>query len=556
MAEFESLQAGDPPQVGPYRIEARLGMGGMGCVYLGRSRSGRAVAVKVVRPELAGDREFQRRFSREVAVARTVNGFFTAGVVDADPTGSPPWLVTAYVPGISLAEAVTEHGPWPERSVLALGTGLAEALSSIHEAGVVHRDLKPSNVLLAADGPRVIDFGISVALEGTMLTQTGQAVGTPGFMSPEQLTGAPVGRAGDVFCLGAMLAFTATGAGPFGTGQWQALAYRTVYEEPNLDALPPRLRAVVAPCLAKQPEQRPSVAFLLEELADRATDAGVVGDVFTQALWLPESVAHDVQGRATSPQPTLMTTGATAVTGHPAPEVIPVRPPRADGTARLPEQAPGGPMPPMPPSTGDRLRQHGPATAVVEKSDDATKRRASNHHAPRLPAVPHGHQTSADFVETARQSVEPEPGRLPAEKMPQGVKIARASLYVQAALMAVTAFGVAGLTGEGVSLALGLLPFAVFLGVLASCCASRRGWVRTITRTFEGIICVIHLITLLIVHDWYLGINAVMGVIGSVGMGLIGAITVIVGLSRRDAATWFTHRAHHDAPRRRSRTVR
>lgn len=540
MAGFEALQAMDPPQVGSYRIEARLGMGGMGCVYLGRSRSGRAVAVKVVRPELAGDREFQRRFSREVAVARTVSGFFTAGVVDADPTGSPPWLATAYVPGTSLAEALAEHGPWPEMSVLALGAGLAEALSSIHEAGVVHRDLKPSNVLLAADGPRVIDFGISVALEGTMLTQTGQAVGTPGFMSPEQLTGAPVGPAGDVFCLGAMLMFTATGVGPFGTGQWQALAYRTVYEEPNLDALPPGLRAVVARCLAKQADQRPPVTELLEELADRATDAGMVGDVFTQAMWLPESVAHVVRTRTASPQPTRA--GVTVVTGNPAPEAVPVRPPLTDATARRPEPASGGPMPPMPPSTGDQLQQHRAATAVIERSDDATKRRASNDRAPRPAAIPRDRRTSADFAETHRQSVEPRPVQLPAETMPQGVRIARAFLYVQAALMAVTAFGIAGLAeGEpaGVSLALGL-PFAVLLGMLAGRCTSRHRWVRTITRTVEGIIGVIHLITLLLVPGWDLWLGRAVTVIGSISIGLIVASTVIVGMSRRGAATWFT----------------
>lgn len=202
MEAFEPLHADDPRQVGPFRIVARLGAGGMGQVYLGRSKAGRAVAVKVVRPDLAGDSEFRRRFAREVAVARTVSGFFTAGVVAADPDGSPPWLATAYVPGLSLDRAVSEFGPWPEASVLALGAGLAEALEATHGAGVVHRDLKPSNVLLAPDGPRVIDFGISVALEASRLTRTDMVVGTPGFMSPEQLTGDPVGPPSDVFSLG------------------------------------------------------------------------------------------------------------------------------------------------------------------------------------------------------------------------------------------------------------------------------------------------------------------------------------------------------------------
>ncbi|MBX6383828.1 MAG: serine/threonine-protein kinase, partial [Microbispora sp.] len=287
----------------PYRIVARLGSGGMGRVYLGRSKSGRAVAVKVVRPDLAEDGEFRRRFAREVAVARTVNGFFTAGVVAAEPHGSPPWLATAYVPGVSLDRAIAEYGPWPEASVLALGAGLAEALESIHAAGVVHRDLKPSNVLLAADGPRVIDFGISVAVEGSRLTQTGMIVGTPGFMSPEQLTGAPVGPATDVFCLGAVLAFAATGAGPFGSGSWQALLYRVVHQEPDLGALGPRLRSVVGRCLAKQPERRPSASALLDELAESVGGNATLVEFFTESAWLPDNVARVVRDRVATPPP-------------------------------------------------------------------------------------------------------------------------------------------------------------------------------------------------------------------------------------------------------------
>lgn len=181
---FEELQPDDPQQVGPFRLTARLGSGGMGRVYLGRSKTGRLVAVKVIRPELADDPDFRRRFAREVAVARTVSGFFTAGLVAAGPDDSPPWLATVYIPGISLDRAIADHGPWPEHSVLALGAGLAEALEAIHATGIVHRDLKPSNVLLGADGPRVIDFGISVALEASRLTRTGMTVGTPASCPP------------------------------------------------------------------------------------------------------------------------------------------------------------------------------------------------------------------------------------------------------------------------------------------------------------------------------------------------------------------------------------
>ncbi|MGV9380106.1 protein kinase domain-containing protein [Nonomuraea sp. NPDC003707] len=295
MSVFEVLRPEDPRKVGPYRIEARLGAGGMGRVFLGRSKSGRAVAVKVVHPELAADRDFGQRFAREISLARTVSGFFTAGVVDADPEGAPPWLATAYVPGLSLDEAVAEHGTWREEAVLALGAGLAEALESIHAAGVVHRDLKPSNVLLAVDGPRVIDFGISVAVEGSRLTRTGVSVGTPGFISPEQLTGDSVGPASDVFCLGAVLAYAARGTGPFGGGSWQGLWYRTVHEEPDLEGLPPRLRSIVRRCLEKRPEERPSATALLDELSDGATGGGALAELYTEARWLPDPVAEAVR---------------------------------------------------------------------------------------------------------------------------------------------------------------------------------------------------------------------------------------------------------------------
>ncbi|MEV7803472.1 serine/threonine-protein kinase [Microbispora sp. NPDC088329] len=352
MRTFETLREDDPRQVGPFRIEARLGEGGMGRVYLGRSRSGRAVAVKVVRPELAGDAEFRRRFDREVATARKVNGFFTAGVVDADPQGSPPWLATAYVPGMSLEDAVNEHGPWPEDSVLALGAGLAEALESIHAAGVVHRDLKPSNVLLAGDGPRVIDFGISLAIEGGALTKTGIAMGTPGFMSPEQLRGTRVGPASDVFCLGLVLAFAATGAGPFGQGSWQGLWYRIVHEEPDLGALPPAARALVARCLAKEPEGRPTVSALLNELADGGRD--LVSPV-QQGRWLPPAVAQAVRtpDAPTRVLPASPETRNSPPFDRPGPGMPGPRGPRGPETPGQPG-APGPPWssgPPGPPWT-------------------------------------------------------------------------------------------------------------------------------------------------------------------------------------------------------------
>src|ERR1700722_3381035 len=259
----EDLLPFDPEWVGPYRLLGRLGAGGMGGVYLGRSPGGRLVAVKVIRPELAADQGFRARFAREAAAARTVSGIFTAPVVDADTEGPQPWLATAYVPGPSLAEAVDQRGPLPPGVVLTLGAGLAEGLQAIHAAGLVHRDLKPSNVLLADDGPRVIDFGIVRAVDASMMTQTGVVMGSPGFLSPEQAQGAAVGPPGDVFSLGLVLTFAASGEGPFGAGPMAALLYRGVSAEPGLSRVPEQLRPLIQRCLAKDPASRPTAGELL-----------------------------------------------------------------------------------------------------------------------------------------------------------------------------------------------------------------------------------------------------------------------------------------------------
>jgi beta-lactam-binding protein with PASTA domain len=277
----EELQPGDPPSVGPYRLLGRLGGGGMGQVFLGRSPGRKLVAVKVIRPEKAEEPGFRARFAREVAAARQVSGGYTAVVIDDDAQGPVPWLATEYVAGPSLAEAVQAYGPLPAGSVLTLAAGLAEGLAEIHKAGVVHRDLKPSNVLLAHDGPRLIDFGISRAAEGTMLTQTGTVMGTPGYMSPEQAEGGVVGPPSDVFSLGAVLAFAATADGPFGTGSDVAVIYRTIHNEPDTSRLPPQLRPLVLRCLAKDPADRPSTGAILAEL----------GEAQLPADWLPPPVA-------------------------------------------------------------------------------------------------------------------------------------------------------------------------------------------------------------------------------------------------------------------------
>jgi len=350
---MRELQPGDPQLIGPYRLRGRLGAGGMGRVYLGLSPGGRAVAVKVIRADLAQDAEFRARFRREVGVARRVSGLFTAPVIDADVESPVPWLATAYVRGPSLADAVSEHGPLPAASVLVLARGLAEGLSAIHAAGVVHRDLKPANVLLAEDGPRLIDFGISRAVEASALTHTGLVVGSPGFMSPEQAEGREVGPSSDVFSLGAVLAFAATGQGPFGSGSTPALVYRVVYCVPQLDLVPAEVRPLIDRCLAKDPARRPTADDLLSGAAQPA------------AGWLPEPVTRALA--AASP-----TTTAAAPLGAPAPmppvqgsPSIPGSPP-VPGS--LPTAGPGSPptaRPGRPPRRARRLGRWRPLTATL-----------------------------------------------------------------------------------------------------------------------------------------------------------------------------------------------
>ncbi|MFH8288975.1 PQQ-binding-like beta-propeller repeat protein [Streptomyces sp. NPDC018059] len=300
--------------IGPYRVIRELGAGGMGRVHLAASRSGRAVAVKVVRPELAADPDFRRRFKAEVDAARAVSGAFTAPVVDADPEGPQPWLATAYIPGPSLTDALDAHGPMPEATLRVLGGGLAEALAAIHRAGLIHRDLKPSNILLTLDGPRVIDFGISRAVDRTVLTAEGQVAGSPGFMSPEQSRGLELDAASDVFAFGAVLAFAATGVPPFGTGAAHALLYRAAYEEPQLTGVPHALLGIVTACLDKDPARRPTVGQLQSWLRPETT-TDWLGAVGLQVTEDERTLQGALRAPLFSRRRLLFGAGALAVTG-------------------------------------------------------------------------------------------------------------------------------------------------------------------------------------------------------------------------------------------------
>ncbi|GAA2082482.1 hypothetical protein GCM10009801_42260 [Streptomyces albiaxialis] len=287
---FEELGADDPERLGDYTLVARLGAGGMGKVYLSHTRAGRPVAIKAIRPELADDPAFRRRFRREVAAAQRVHGLHTAPVIDSDIDGTPLWLATAFVEGPTLSTAVTRHGPLPVPAVLLLAAGVAEALQDVHGAGIVHRDLKASNVLLAMDGPRVIDFGIARAADATALTDAGSAVGTPAFMSPEQAQDKDVGPATDVFSLGQLIAYAARGTPAFGEGQAFGVLYRIVHEEPDLADVPEALLPLLNRCLAKDPGERPSPAEVIELCRAASGD-----DMLRRpGTWLPEAIIMDI----------------------------------------------------------------------------------------------------------------------------------------------------------------------------------------------------------------------------------------------------------------------
>jgi serine/threonine protein kinase len=316
--QFRPLEDGDPTTVASYRLAARLGSGGMGTVYLSYTPGGHPIALKTIRPELTEDPEFRRRFKQEVQAAQRVQGLYTAPVLDHDAEGTQPWLATAYVPGPSLSSAVTEHGALPAPTVLLLIAGVAEALSVIHGAGIVHRDLKPANVLLAADGPRVIDFGIARAADATALTNTGVSIGTPAFMSPEQADGrGELTPASDIFALGQVAAYAARGSSAYGDGPSHAVLYRIVHEEPDLTGLPDELRFITR-LLAKTPADRPSPAEVIALCQEASpTPLRQSGD------WLPAAIGEQITRRLSASADLLAARNAAASAATQSPPPVP-----------------------------------------------------------------------------------------------------------------------------------------------------------------------------------------------------------------------------------------
>ncbi|WP_243982603.1 serine/threonine-protein kinase [Streptomyces sp. NEAU-YJ-81] len=345
------LRREDPRVVGSFRLHRRLGAGGMGVVYLGSDRRGQRVALKVIRPDLAEDREFRSRFAREVSAARRIRGGCTARLVAADLEADRPWFATQYVPGPSLHDKVNEEGPLPASQVASIGSALAEGLLAVHEAGVVHRDLKPSNILLSPKGPRIIDFGIAWATGASTLTHVGTAVGSPGFLAPEQVRGAAVTPATDVFALGATLAYASTADSPFGHGSSEVMLYRVVHEEPQLLGVPDALAPLLHACLAKDPEDRPSTLQLslrLKEIAAREAHGhgtgGYGGGPGRPPARRPEAYADQHTERrpgstpaprngSPSPRPGASTGGAS---GRPTGRNTPARPQQAQRRAPRP----------------------------------------------------------------------------------------------------------------------------------------------------------------------------------------------------------------------------
>ncbi|MFH8588753.1 serine/threonine-protein kinase [Streptomyces celluloflavus] len=427
------LGARDPQRIGEYRLIGRLGEGGMGQVFLARSDRGRTAAVKLVREELAGQEEFRARFRQEVRAALRIGGEWIAPVLDADTEAGTPWVATGYIAGPSLRQVVGGDGtPLPERTVRILAAGLARALESIHAAGIIHRDLKPSNILITIDGPRVIDFGIARALEaaaGPGTTRTGAALGSPGFMAPEQVRGEPLTPACDVFCLGSVLAYAATGQLPFATAgnAAHAVMYRIAQEEPDLTGLPEGLYDLVTACLAKDPAQRPTPAQLRERAEAAGQAAGDADEPWLPAALIARLGRHAVELLAAETPPY----GADGGGARPAP---PAAPRTADGPD-APHPADRGPE-----RTAEPGRPHGSSSSATGTGPN----QSTGQSGPEAPGA-HPTPTAAAPALAPPAAPEPAPGAVPvpAARKPRRRRGGAALMTAYALVLAVAGAGAA-----------------------------------------------------------------------------------------------------------------
>jgi len=367
------LRPDDPTRIGHYRLTARLGSGGMGVVYLGVAWDGSPVAVKVLRPELAGDQEFRRRFGREVAALVQVKGVCTVRVIEADSQSATPFVVTEYAQGPSLSEHIDKHGSVRPDLLYGLATGLAEALAVIHAAGIMHRDLKPSNIILTDAGPKVIDFGIARRQDTTAMTKTGMMIGSLGFMAPEQISGHP-GPEADIFAWGVTVAYAATGRSPFGAGNTHSILYRIMYGDPDISAVPDALRPLVEAALAKDPHSRPTAQQLLDRLTSASRRTDRINDTPTQVIlsqtWQTGLHAGPLpSGRPAEVNRALAGEPPAAAAAPPATEPAATEPATAEpAVPRAPAPAAPAPQAPLP--------QPPPAEAAAPGKIPVTRRMA------------------------------------------------------------------------------------------------------------------------------------------------------------------------------------
>ncbi|MDJ0384117.1 serine/threonine-protein kinase [Streptomyces sp. G-G2] len=367
---MDALRETDPARIGVHVLVARLGSGGMGQVYLGRSPGGRLVAVKVVREEFLGHPQALARFRREARTVAEVRSAYTARLVDASLEEAPFWLATEYVAGPTLAHAVRERGALPPGTCRALGAALAEGLASVHAQGVTHRDVKPQNVILGAQGPQLIDFGIARGVGLTMLTREGEAPGTPGFTAPEVLLGGTGEAASDVFALGATLAYAATGRPPFGDGTVAGIAYRTVHEPVDAAGVEPGLAALIGACVAKDPGARPSLAEVIRRCA-------VTGALVDDPVYAELGAARDpLPGGGPGAAPGAQDSVRTHVLPEPEPDPLPGPQPEPQPLPE-PELAPApAPAPDLAPERSGGAEERERTTEYVARASSRRGRRA------------------------------------------------------------------------------------------------------------------------------------------------------------------------------------